>query len=245
LLNISIKKPAPTRGGFFFYGKLWYPYYMHKQQTKKIKRIGVGGSAANPPHLGHLKLVEALCGSGKFDEIIWIPSGIRPDKNGFVGAEHRMNMVDLLLQKENKIIYGGPATFRIDTKDIYGENTPTIQWMEALRDEFPDAEVVWYTGADSVAPQERFRGKNEIEAYWHEGERLLRDFPFLIVPRPGYPDPSTLSLSSNCEIFPGGIKENISSTEIRQLIGEHDERFVKKVTEPVAEYIKKYHLYGW
>ena len=104
---------------------------------------------------------------------------------------------------------------------------------------------MWYTGADSVVPQERFGGKNEIEAYWYEGERLFRDFPFLIVPRPGYPHPSTLELSQNFEIFPAQIKENISSSEIRRLIERHDERFVKMVTPAVAEYIKKHRLYGW
>ena len=44
-----------------------------------FKRIAIGGSAANPPHTGHLALIEALIHSNLFDVVIWIPSGNRPD----------------------------------------------------------------------------------------------------------------------------------------------------------------------
>jgi len=55
-------------------------------------RIGIGGSAANPPQLGHRHMVEGLLKSSRFDEIYWIPSGVRPDKDGFVSPDNRVAM---------------------------------------------------------------------------------------------------------------------------------------------------------
>ncbi len=44
-------------------------------------RIAIGGSAANPPHWGHLQLLIVLLECGLFDRIIWIISGSRADKD--------------------------------------------------------------------------------------------------------------------------------------------------------------------
>lgn len=207
-------------------------------------RIGVGGSAANPPHLGHLRLVELLCESALFDKIIWIPSGVRPDKDGLILPEHRVKMIELLFLKDNKKIFAGRTKFEVDMGDVYGRNTPTINWMEKLQKKYPDAEIVWYTGVDSVVPQEKFGAKCEIEAYWHEGERLMRDFKFLIVPRSGFLPPASLKLPPQFEILDAHIPE-ISSSEIRSLASKGDEKFTEMVTPNVAEYIKEHKLYSW
>lgn len=217
---------------------------MKTGNQKKVERIGVGGSAANPPHLGHLRLVELLCDSALFDRIIWIPSGVRPDKDGLILPEHRVRMIELLFLKDNKKIFDDRTKFEIDMGDVYGRNTPTINWMEKLQKKYPEAEIVWYTGVDSVVPQEKFGGKCEIEAYWHEGERLMSDFKFLIVPRSGFPGPADLDLPPQFEIFDAHTPE-ISSSEIRRLVSDGDEKFVGMTTAKVADYIKEKKLYGW
>jgi nicotinic acid mononucleotide adenylyltransferase len=70
--------------------------------SQRKLRIGVGGSAANPPHWGHIELLKKLLDSGKFDKLIWIPSGIRPDKPGAIEAEHRKKMTELMLEYVGK-----------------------------------------------------------------------------------------------------------------------------------------------
>ena len=58
-------------------------------------RIIIGGSAANPPHLGHQIVLWRLIRCGRFSKVVWMPSGIRKDKHGFVAPEHRVNMTIL------------------------------------------------------------------------------------------------------------------------------------------------------
>lgn len=202
-------------------------------------RIGIGGTAANPPHLGHKYLIEKLLNSNRFDVIYWIPSGARADKIGIVSADHRVAMTLLTFPKEwqNK----GNTNFSIMLDDVYGRNTPTIEVIENYKKKFPFAEIVWFTAVDLVVPQEKYGGKCEIQATWVRGEELYKNYKFLVFPRSGYVDPSTLNLPSNFEIL-DIVQKEISSTEIRRRILSN-ESIEGMVTSEVAKYIKKNDLY--
>jgi nicotinate-nucleotide adenylyltransferase len=202
-------------------------------------RIGIGGSAANPPQLGHRHLVECLLKSKRFDEIFWIPSGVRPDKEGFVSPDHRVAMT--LLTFPSDWFWQGETKFNIKFNDVYGGNTPTIEVIEEFQKEYPDAEIAWFTGVDSVVPQDKFGGRCEIQAVWIRGEELYKNYHFLILPRPGFADPKTLNLPDNFEIF-DEPQLDVNSTEIRRKIRE-GESIDGLVTKEVAEYIRRNNLY--
>ncbi|MFC1598629.1 nicotinate-nicotinamide nucleotide adenylyltransferase [Patescibacteria group bacterium] len=202
-------------------------------------QIAVGGSAANPPHIGHLALLKALLATDRFSKVMWIPSGHRPDKPGFIGPEHRVFMTKLtfneLQQKDKRLL--------VNLSDVYGENMPTIKWLEILSAQNPTTEIIWYTGIDSVIPLNRFQGKCEIEARWQQGEKLIKNYKFLIIPRAGFPHPSQIQIPlQNFEILDVELP-NIASTTIRQLIDNGNPDFQKFVTPDVAEYIEEKKLY--
>jgi nicotinate-nucleotide adenylyltransferase len=196
-------------------------------------RIGIGGSAANPPHLGHKYLIEALIKSKRFDRIFWIPSGERPDKKGFVSAEHRVAMTKMTFPKE--------WPFEIIYDDVYGRNTPTIEVFEKYMKKYPDADIVWFTGVDSVVPLEKFGGKCEMQVVWIRGEELYNNFRFVILSRPGFANPKSLDLPSNFEIM-DVPQLDITSTEIKRRI-QNNESIDDLVTDEVAKYIEKNNLY--
>ena len=196
-------------------------------------RIGIGGSAANPPHLGHRYLIEVLIRSKRFDRIFWIPSGVRPDKEGFLSAEHRVAMTKMTFPKE--------WPFEIIYDDVFGINTPTIEVIEKYTREYPQAEVVWFTGADSVVPLEKYGGKCEMQAVWIRGEELYKKYNFLVLPRPGFANPKSIDLPGNFEILDVS-QLDITSTEIKRKIIDN-EPFEELVTNEVVEYIKKNNLY--
>jgi nicotinate (nicotinamide) nucleotide adenylyltransferase len=200
-------------------------------------KIAVGGSAANPPHLAHKEIIEALINSNKFEKIIWIPSGLRNDKPGFIEPEYRLVMTNLTLPRHPNL--------EIKFTDVFGKNTSTITWLKRIRREYPEYEIVWFTGIDSVVPQEKFTGQCEIQATWDHGLELINNFPFLIIPRPDFPDPMDIKIPLvNYEIFKVQL-ENISSREIRELISRGDKKFATMVTPEVGEFIKKHRLYNW
>lgn len=204
-------------------------------------KIGIGGSAANPPHIGHRMLLEHLIQSGIFQKIIWLPSGTRKDKDS-IASEHRINMTKLAfadLEKTNS-----KTKLEILFDDTYEKNHPTIWWLKKIQQENPNDEIIWYTGSDVVAPEEKYGGKCEIEAKWEQGEELMKNWKFWIIPRGGFPHPSTLKLPSQFEILDIDNPFCVSSSDIRKRIKE-GQPFEHMVVAEVAEYIKKHKLYGW
>jgi len=206
-----------------------------------VKRIAIGGSSANPPHIGHKVLIKKILDSKKFDELIWIPSGNRLDKNDLIDPNHRVAMTMLTFPRN--WFFKKHTVFCINFQDVYDFNQHSIQWLIKIRENNPKADLVWFTGVDSVVPQNRFGGKCEIEAAWFNGDILMKKWKFLIVSREKYPRPSTLELPSQFEIMDVKVPD-ISSTELREKIGE-GKAFEHMVTPAVANYIKRFGLYGW
>lgn len=193
-------------------------------------KIAIGGSAANPPHFGHKKLVEAILATGEFDEVRWIVSGNRPDKPGLISSRQRWEMTKCLFGDNHpaKIIYEA------------GLAIPTIKVLDEVGKIYPQAKIVWYCGADHFVSRKKFGGKCDIPGFWHKGEKLFREQEFLIVPRKGI-DMKLLQLPKKYQILNVAIPE-ISSTEIRRRIA--DNKSVNQlVGNVVAEYIRNNRLY--
>ena len=134
-----------------------------------MERIAIGGSAANPPHNGHILLISKLLECRLFTKVIWVISGNREDKKYSVSPDDRVAMTELTV---------GPLRMQYNTEliirynDVYYENTSTYDCIRNLEKEFPDAEITWYTGSDSVIL--KYGDKCEIEAKWYNGEHLMR-----------------------------------------------------------------------
>lgn len=212
-------------------------------ENEKRLRIAIGGSAANPPHLGHKQLLWELLNSRLFDKVIWIPSGERYDKN-LVEPEHRVAMTFLAVNPEWLINPGG-CQLILDLNDVYHDNTPTIGVLRRERRKNSEAELTWFTGSDSVIPRQEYGGLCEIEEKWTDGKELMKNWNFLIVPRPNFPISSDLNHGPNFKILKthySGLE--ISSDEIRELI-KTGQSFEHLLVPAVAGYIKAHKLYGY
>jgi len=200
-----------------------------------------GGSAADPPHKGHLAVLRKLFTSGLFDRIIWIISGDRQDKHFNVCTNDRIAMTELMIPRAMRTASSPDLVVLYD--DIYQINTPTITLLEdILPKRFPNDDFFWYTGSDSVMPKEEFKGKCEIEAKWIAGRRLYRHFPFVVIERGRYPL-AGVKLPSNITVLSGALPE-IASSQIRKLIAE-SKKFEHLLPKAVADYIKRHGLYGY
>ncbi len=203
-----------------------------------VLRIGIAGSAANPPHLEHRRLIKMLIDLNLFDMLFWIPSGVRSDKPGFVSPHHRVAMTELTIPQS--WLYKTKTEFRILYDEVYGDNTPTISLLKAFQEQYPVADISWITGSDSVCNlpnRQTFLIKD-----WIGGNELMERWNFVIIHRAGYPiDEATLP--KNCVVLPQRL-HSIASSDIRQKIAA-GLPFEQYVTASVAAYIKRYELYGY
>lgn len=135
-------------------------------------RIGVMGGTFDPIHLGHLVTAEAVRYHFGLQQVVFVPTGRPPHKEGLEvsSAEHRYIMTFLA-------VVSNPA-FSISRVEIDRPGySYTLDTMLALREVYgADSELFFITGADVM---------RDITT-WHRSEALLSLCHFVAASRPGY-----------------------------------------------------------
>ena len=179
-----------------------------------------GGSAANPPTLaGHGSVLQAVAGHCKlyrYMKVVWIPSGSRSDKD-LLPAELRRRMIEMTFPEEWLLSQGVPI--EIDWRDIDGENTPTIDIFHEAFLKYSHDDIVWYTGADSVAPIRKYGGRSEIQVKWKRGNELWSNplYRFIILPRQGWKHPFNMRLPGHFSWIHDMLPD-VSSSKVRRMV---------------------------
>lgn len=79
----------------------WMGLYIDSEALLKRcagRRVALYSGSFNPPHLGHLALMEAVLARGLVEQVIVFPHSLNVDKqHALVSIEHRVNMLRLLL----------------------------------------------------------------------------------------------------------------------------------------------------
>lgn len=121
-------------------------------------RIGIFGGSFDPVHLGHQWIAESALESLALDHVRWIPAATNPlkRKGPEVSGEDRLQMVRLAVS--------GCEQHIVDDRELRrGGVSYTVDTMEELAAEYPDADLFLILGSDSLA---------EIRQ-WHRPEHLL------------------------------------------------------------------------
>lgn len=130
------------------------------------------GGTFDPIHLGHLVAADAARHALGLDRVIFVPAGQPPHKPGrdITPAEHRFAMT-LLATLDH------PA-FEVSRIELE-RSAPsyTIDTLRQFREDHPDADLWFITGADAIL---------EI-LNWREPQELLAQARFVAATRPGYP----------------------------------------------------------
>lgn len=190
-------------------------------------RIGVLGGTFDPPHVGHLIAAVDACESLKLDRLIFIPTAAQPHKTAtpaIASAEDRLEMLRLAV--------GADPRFEVSDREIQrGGLSYTVDTLETLRREHPDAELVLIVGMDALAAFDR----------WKNPDRILELAVLAVVARNG--DPTTSAAVDRHVTVVGGRQVDVSSTEIRKRLSEG--KSVRGfVAESVEAYIAARNLYG-
>lgn len=211
--------------------------------SPNVLNVAFGGSAADPPHYGHLATLKAIRRSRRFDLVIWYLSGYSTFKSDITPAIHRDNMSKLAI--DPNVICNprdGGCPMLINVSDVYGEDTPTYQRLIAIRENYRrqgiTAHVTFFTGADSVTPNTQ--GRLPIEE-WYYSPELIKE-SLLIVSRPGFAQPDDVVLPDNIRWLPAKIPK-IASSQIRGMIAAGDPEWKNLVPKRVAQYIELHGLY--
>ena len=199
-----------------------------------MKKAIIGGSF-NPIHKGHLKMAESAHDQFELDEIVVMPNKTTYYKENmeFVSDEHRLNMIRSAIQDI-------PYLSVSDMEIVRGGVTRTIDTIREFKALYPDSELYFIIGGDSLEWVDR----------WVSADELLASVVFLtavrgktdikrskdIISRIKSEHPKSQIELLNMDDYP------ISSSEIREKIkiGENPSEMLP---EKVYNYIVEHNLY--
>lgn len=218
---------------------------------KQRKRIAIYGGTFDPVHAGHLEIARRVTELFEIDEFLFVPARVAPHKvdREVSSAFHRYAMLALATRDEPRISL---ATFELDGPG----REYTVDTLAYFRSQFDGvADLFFVMGADSWS---------EITT-WREWRRLVTLANLIVVTRPGFEiridhvdreiAARILDLRAGAaqEIVSDGelkifvtdaVQLAVSATEIRQAAAGELNKLNSLVPPEVADYIRKYRLYG-
>jgi len=190
-------------------------------------RLGVMGGTFDPIHHGHLVAASEVQTRFGLDEVVFVPTGQpwQKDAREVSAAEHRYLMTVVATASNPR--------FTVSRVDIDRPGpTYTIDTLRDLRNQRPEAELFFITGADALA---------QILS-WKDADELFELAHFVGVTRPGYVL-SESGLPADRVTLQEVPAMAISSTDCRARV-ERAEPVWYLVPDGVVQYVNKYRLYA-
>lgn len=178
------------------------------------QHIALFGGSFDPPHLGHLAVIEDLLQQKCFDELWLVPVFHHPFAKPLTDYVHRLHMLRLIVQHvHNPTLKICEIEKELNATTSYFYNT-----LVALKQQHPTHHFHIVVGSDL---------KDSLSK-WHKFAELEKLAAFHFIPRAG---------------FEKSPYPQISSTEIRAHI-RTAEGLTNQVLPSIKDYIAKHQLYS-
>lgn len=200
-----------------------------------MKKLGLFGGSFDPIHNGHLHIAQAFLEQFQLDTLIFLPAGNPYHKDSTqTTAQHRFNMIERAIATHTQ--------FAVSDCDIVREGkTYTYDTIEIFRQHFPNTQLFWLMGMDSLLQLHT----------WYKWQELVRKVNFVVASRPNFAlanAPRELhswlgeAIANQSVQFLNAPEINMSSSDIRTKLikGENPSAFLP---ENVYSYIQKEKLY--
>ena len=197
------------------------------EREEQVRRLGFLGGSFDPVHLGHLMAAQDAFESMALEKVVFVPTAQSPLKEAIPGItdEDRLALLWAAIGQDGR--------FDISMSEINrGGVSYTIDTVDVLTDENPDARLFWIIGADQAASL----------SGWHRIDELAVRVEFIVLDRPGYnwrgsgPEPGIRLHPIKSRLL------DISSSEIRRR-ARAGLSLKNLVPEEVASEISRLHLY--
>mmetsp|Transcript_153952 Transcript_153952/g.271851 ORF Transcript_153952/g.271851 Transcript_153952/m.271851 type:complete len:258 (+) Transcript_153952:61-834(+) len=203
------------------------------------KKVALYGGAFDPITNSHMTVVSEIVHSHQADEVWLVPCGPRPDKpNLKTPAVERYCMCQIAVNSQ----FSPGFPVQVSNIDITKEEAAhTYDMLRELQEKNPDCDFSFVIGSDWLQPGTDISQWESKNPEWKPGDtsvpkkiitghKMLQEFAFLVIQRPGYDVPPTEGDPTGLKKFgprmewmqmPAGftfIEGNLSSTEVRKRI---------------------------
>lgn len=197
-----------------------------------MRKIGLMGGTFDPIHIAHTEIAKYARGQYGLDGVIFMTSGNPPHKRNENVTDARMRLAMTRLAIDG--ISGFTASDYEVNKAEYSYSVNTLKW---LREQYPDAEIYFLIGEDSLDYIDK----------WYRPKEILKLCAVLVYPRKSMASLKA-ALAEKQSLLGGDIRiidapvYDISSTLIREGIAAGKD-VSAMLDGRVYEYIKDHNLY--
>lgn len=177
-----------------------------------MKNIALFGGSFDPPHIGHIKIVEALKNLDFIDKVILMPTYLNPFKSKFFAdAALRLEWLQEIYRDDNDVAV---SSFEVEQQT----KVPTIKTVQHLKKFY--AQIYLVIGADNLDSLDK----------WYRYDELKSLVKFIVVTRDDIAVPD--------DFIKLELDIPISSTKLREKIKK--EFLPKQVANKIENYYKEY-----
>ena len=146
-----------------------------------MQTIAVFGGSFDPPHLGHLKVIQTIFNSLEVERLFIVPAFLNPFKSqSLFSPKKRLEWIKILVQDLTL-----PITL-LDFEIQQNKPTPTYETINFIQQTYKPKKIYLIIGADNL----------ENLPKWYHYEKLKNQVEFVIIPRLNY------KIDSNFKILP-------------------------------------------
>lgn len=198
-----------------------------------MKKTLIFGGTFNPPHFGHLKLMDEAARAVSPYRVIVMPTHLSPHKcdNGNISDEDRLAMC--------RLAFGGKEGVSVSDFEVKkGGKSYTVLTLQHLHEAFPDEELYFAMGSDMLISFLR----------WRDPERIMELASLVCCCRNGNEREAAERAKAEIEgrggrcILCNSEPLVCSSSEIRRKIADN-EPISGVLPDAVDEYIRRKGLY--
>lgn len=178
-----------------------------------MKHAALFGGSFDPPHIGHIEIIEKLKKLEFIDEVVVMPTYLNPFKERFgAPATIRLGWLQKLYANDTGVIV---SDFEVKKE----RKVSTYETFLELKKHY--GEIYITVGADNLATLQS----------WHNYEKLAKEAKFIVATRENYEVPKE-------QFFTIEIDRPVSSTQLRDKI---DKKFLpEKISEEIKNFYKEY-----
>ena len=183
--------------------------------------VYVYGGSFNPPTIAHEKIIETLLAQDLKSKVIVMPVGNDYNKKGLIDANHRLNMLNIMLSNVARVT--------VSKLEIEGAYQGTLATLDKLSETYDD--LAYVIGSDQLS---------KIRS-WINYEKLLEKYQFVIMMRYNmHPDDAEFMVNGlRHDFYYIPFDQPVASSMIRTRKAGYE-----KFLDPrVLAYIEENHLY--
>lgn len=128
-------------------------------------RIGFFGGCFNPITKAHIQLIKKVIQERNLDKVYFVPMGNWYEKKDLIELEHRIEMLKIAFEQEEKM-----QILAISNKN---EKTYAIDTFRIIDKKFPEAERFFTMGSDNYQKM----------LLWKNADDLLKNYQYIVLDR--------------------------------------------------------------